>query len=231
MKRADYVPVYGRRPWLMSEDLPEAGDYFREHGAAFHLARREQIRFGRDPRIFWIENGLCATFPTTGGEMPRFIGLFGRRTLLGGVRSLGHLGERMEITAVALAEVSGFSVPAPMFRTWVAAERDREQAVMRSCIAKAECQLEGVLVNDLCSVPDRVLLALDVLAQAAGVRLDGERAALPWDITVTEISQIVHAERGMVSKAVSALIAQGVVEKEGRRLVLTHGFLPHECLR
>ena len=120
MKRADYVPVYGRRPWLMSEDLPEAGDYFREHGAAFHLARREQIRFGRDPRIFWIENGLCATFPTTGGEMPRFIGLFGRRTLLGGVRSLGHLGERMEITAVALAEVSGFSVPAPMFRTWVA---------------------------------------------------------------------------------------------------------------
>ena len=102
---------------------------------------------------------------------------------------------------------------------------------MGGCIAKAECQLEGVLVNDLCSVPDRVLLALDVLAQAAGVRLDGERAALPWDITVTEISQIVHAERGMVSKAVSALIAQGVVEKEGRRLVLTHGFLPHERLR
>lgn len=231
MKRADYVPVYGRRPWLMSEDLPEAGDFFREHGAAFCLERRELINFGKDPRIFWIEEGLCATFPTTGGDMPRFIGLFGRRTLLGGVRSMGHLGERMEITAVALAEVSGFSVPAPVFRAWVSAEREREQAVMRSCIAKAECQLEGVLVNDLCTVPDRVLLAIEVLAQAAGVRLDGGSAALPWDITVTEISQIVHAERGMVSKAVSALIAQGIVEKDGRRLVLMHGFMPHEHLR
>ena len=92
-------------------------------------------------------------------------------------------------------------------------------------------QLEGVLVNDLCTVPDRVLLAIEVLAQAAGVRLDGGSAALPWDITVTEISQIVHAERGMVSKAVSALIAQGIVEKDGRRLVLMHGFMPHEHLR
>ena len=36
MKRADYVPVYGRRPWLMSEDLPEAGDYFSKLSGWVH---------------------------------------------------------------------------------------------------------------------------------------------------------------------------------------------------
>ena len=220
MSRFAYTPVYGRRPWLMTEDSDEIALFFKTSGSPFLCRRREVIDLGHEHRIFWVEAGLLATSPTVGDHNQRLIGLFAQRTLLGGVRSVGHPGETMALMATALADTHGYAVPSVVYRRWLAEDPARERSVLRNCIAKSECQLEGVLVNDLCPVAYRVEVALAILFKAAGVSVSTLPAVLPWEVTVTDIALLVHAERGMVSKAVAKLVREGVVGKSGRRLML-----------
>ena len=92
--------------------------------------------------------------------------------------------------------------------------------MLLNCIAKSECQVESVLVNDLCSVDDRVEIAVAVLFRAAGITEAQLPAALPWDIPVSDIASLVHAERAMTSRAVGRMVSSGLLERSGRTFVL-----------
>ena len=45
-------------------------------------------------------------------------------------------------------------------------------------------------------------------------------AELPWNVSVSDIACLVHAERAMTSRAVSRMAANGLLERSGRRLLL-----------
>ena len=166
-----YAPIYGRNPWLMVEDADEVADFFRNSGTPFVSHRRDIVHFGSQPYVYWIESGLVASSATTDVDKVRWIGLFSRRTLLGSVRAIGHGKAAMTLMATAVTDVSGFAVPLELYARWVSENPERERAMLLNCIAKSECQVEGVLVNDLCSVDDRVEIAVAVLFRAAGITL------------------------------------------------------------
>ena len=215
-----YTPIYGRNPWLMVEDSDEVADFFKTSGRTFFSRRRDIVHFGDSPHVYWIESGLAASSATTGIEKLRWIGLFARRTLLGSVRAIGHNQADMTLMATALVDTCGYAVPLELYTRWAAESPERERALLVNCIAKAECQVEGVLVNDLCSVDDRVEIAVAVLFRAAGITEQQLPATLPWDISVSDIASLVHAERAMTSRAVSRMAAEGLLERPGRSLVL-----------
>lgn len=204
----------------MAEDSTEVADFFKASGRPFICRRRDVINLGHEHRIFWIEAGLFGTSLTVGDHNQRLIGLFAPNTLLGGVRSAGHTGEPMALMATALADTHGFALPSVTYQQWLTENSERETNVLRNCIAKSECQLEGVLVNDLCPVDYRVEVAIAILFKAAGISNNTLPMVLPWEITVTDIAMLVHAERGMVSKVVAKLVREGIVGKSGRRLML-----------
>lgn len=77
-----------------------------------------------------------------------------------------------------------------------------------------------MLVNDLCSVDDRVEIAVAVLFRAAGIMEAQLPVELPWNVSVSDIACLVHAERAMTSRAVSRMAANGLLERSGRRLLL-----------
>lgn len=126
----------------------------------------------------------------------------------------------MTLMATAVTDVSGFAVPLELYARWVSENPERERAMLLNCIAKSECQVEGVLVNDLCSVDDRVEIAVAVLFRAAGITEAQLPAALPWDIPVSDIASLVHAERAMASRAVGRMVSSGLLERSGRTFVL-----------
>lgn len=161
-----------------------------------------------------------ATAATTDVDKVRWIGLFSRRTLLGSVRAIGHGKAAMTLMATAVTDVSGFAIPLELYARWVSENPERERAMLLNCIAKSECQVEGVLVNDLCSVDDRVEIAVAVLFRAAGITEAQLPAALPWDIPVSDIASLVHAERAMTSRAVGRMVSSGLLERSGRTFVL-----------
>ena len=215
-----YAPIYGRNPWLMVEDADEVADFFRNSGTPFVSHRRDIVHFGSQPHVYWIESGLVASSATTDVDKVRWIGLFSRRTLLGSVRAIGHGKAGMTLMATAVTDVSGFAVPLELYARWVSENPERERAMLLNCIAKSECQVEGVLVNDLCSVDDRVEIAVAVLFRAAGITEAQLPAALPWDIPVSDIASLVHAERAMTSRAVGRMVSSGLLERSGRTFVL-----------
>ena len=215
-----YAPIYGRNPWLMVEDADEVADFFRNSGTPFVSHRRDIVHFGSQPHVYWIESGLVASSATTDVDKVRWIGLFSRRTLLGSVRAIGHGKAAMTLMATAVTDVSGFAVPLELYARWVSENPERERAMLLNCIAKSECQVEGVLVNDLCSVDDRVEIAVAVLFRAAGITEAQLPAALPWNIPVSDIASLVHAERAMTSRAVGRMVSSGLLERSGRTFVL-----------
>ena len=215
-----YAPIYGRNPWLMVEDADEVADFFRNSGTPFVSHRRDIVHFGSQPHVYWIESGLVASSATTVVDKVRWIGLFSRRTLLGSVRAIGHGKAAMTLMATAVTDVSGFAVPLELYARWVSENPERERAILLNCIAKSECQVESVLVNDLCSVDDRVEIAVAVLFRAAGITEAQLPAALPWDIPVSDIASLVHAERAMTSRAVGRMVSSGLLERSGRTFVL-----------
>lgn len=139
-----YAPIYGRNPWLMVEDADEVADFFRNSGTPFVSHRRDIVHFGSQPHVYWIESGLVASSATTDVDKVRWIGLFSRRTLLGSVRAIGHGKAAMTLMATAVTDVSGFAVPLELYARWVSENPERERAMLLNCIAKSECQVEGV---------------------------------------------------------------------------------------
>lgn len=213
--------VYCERPWLVSVDEPEVAAYFRAEGALELFPVGADIAFGRERRLYFIENGLVATIPEPGVGIARVVGLFGANTTLGLVRALRRGGGRMKLRAVTLSAVRTKTIPLDVFDDWLASQPvELRMRVLQNCISKSECQLEGVLVNDLQSVNARLLWLVETLFVAAARPLEPGFAPLPWPITISTLSMMAHTTREMASRGISEWCREGVFKREGRRLLV-----------
>lgn len=59
-----------------------------------------------------------------------------------------------------------------------------------------------------------------MLFRAAGITEAQLPAALPWDIPVSDIASLVHAERAMASRAMGRMVSSDLLERSGRTFVL-----------
>ena len=168
MSDSRYAPIYGRNPWLMVEDADEVADFFRNSGTPFVSHRRDIVHFGSQPHVYWIESGLVASSATTDVDKVMDRPLLSQDAARQRARHRSRQGS-MTLMATAVTDVSGFAVPLELYARSVSENPERERAMLLNCIAKSECQVEGVLVNDLCSVDDRVEIAVAVLFRAAGI--------------------------------------------------------------
>lgn len=219
--------VYGSLPWLVPEDLPAVKAFFVECGTPVHFKHGEKLPFGYQTRLYFIETGLIATLPVRDGDMTRVCGLFGANTTLGLVMAMrarnASRNAAMTLSAQALGATTALRVELGQFDAWLArVDASQREDIYRNCIAKVECQLEGVFLNDTYSVTTRLLWALYVLFEAHKGP-PSERAGLsvlPWPITISELSQLIHSTREMTSRAFSEAMKAGICVKEGRRILV-----------
>lgn len=215
--------IYGDCPWLVPADIPEVIDLVRRNGTPFECRRGETMLFGTGRHVYWIEEGLVATEPLGREATARFIGLFGPQAVLGIVRAVGRGTRSMALSARALTPVRGKRLEIPMLLSFLHADPSLHVRVLENCLRKTECQIDGVIVNDLLPLNDRVLIAAAVLLRATAVRTDvpdEELIPLLPGITVSELALLVHASREMTSRAVGEAVRAGVLVKDGRRLLV-----------
>ena len=231
---SDFTPrlTYGSLPWLVSVDVPEGRACFIAHGQPKTFKRGDCIAFGLTGVMHYIESGLVGTMPVSHSTNERIMGLFGWNTTLGLVMALRNNTSHIALVARALTDVTTRAMDTTLFQEWFDAQHPIvQQSLWQNAIAKAECQLEGAYVNDICSVLDRLLWCLWVIYCAAPKATSKDLAKEPYDtlpitITLTDMALIIHTTREMASRALAQAHEAGWVKKEGRRLWLNVQKLP-----
>ncbi len=221
--------VYGRRPWLVPPEVPFLIDFFKTSGEEVLLQHGETLPLGRKHSIYLILEGLIASVPLYQGGTSRLCGLFGPRTALGLVMALRDSGDNphtMALSSRALTNTRMLAVSQMSFSEWFSQLPSlKKEEVYRNAISKTESQLEGVFVNDLYPVSGRLLWALTVLSDpqlgsASGGTEESSWYTLVTGITLSDIANLTHTNREMVSRAFAELQREGIVMRVGRKLLL-----------
>lgn len=216
--------VYGNLPWLVPMMPENVAVFFKENGILVYLKHGETIPFGPTQKLYFVEKGLLCSLPLHQGDNTHVCGLFSQGTLLGGVMALrspgiGHL-RSMSIFGRALVATRVREITLDLFTDWFLSQPfEHQRQLYQIAIAMTECQLEGVFINDRNPVYVRLLWALEVLGQCA-VRLDKDSFVIPGGITLSDIAQIVHTNREMVSRAFSEAQRNEITVRRGRELVV-----------
>ena len=226
--------VYGRRPWLVPGEAPFLVKFFEENGEEILLRHGESLPLGRKNTLYLIEEGLIASVPLYQGGTSRLCGLFGPKTVLGLVMALRDSGgnhHSMALSARALTNTRALCISCFTFSEWFDQQPlSSKEEIYRNAISKTESQLEGVFVNDLYPVAERLLWALAVLSDPQLDSASGEKTQDGWHtlasgITLSDIANLTHANREMVSRAFAEFQREGIVMRFGRRLRLKRGLV------
>ena len=221
MSDMQYRPTYAPFPWAVPPAPEAAREVFMREGEPFELPRGRFLDFGRADAAWLVEDGLLATYSKNFTSAMRYVGLFGPLSVLGGTRALRNGGAPMRLAARVLSRARGRRISGERYRRLLEEPAGAER-MLRWCLSTAETQLEGMAVNDLYPVEARMRLALAALFTAAGCSpaVTELPAELPWEITVTDLAQLVHADRPLVSRILSGWQKEGLVSKPGRRIIL-----------
>ena len=94
----------------------------------------------------------------------------------------------------------------------------------KHAIAKQEAHMEGMIANFTMSLPARLRALLRSLISSCYPVKPDDWNPLPVKLTVTEMSEVVAANRSSVSLQLSAWIDEGLIRRDGRMLIV-HGKL------
>lgn len=195
--------LYSKCPWRFHPDPPLLEKLFVD-APVVELPAHIDHAFGRESFVYWIDQGILATCaPRTRG--PRMTALFVPRTILGGPKALLHK-RPLELTFRTLSPVRLRRRDALQFRRFLADHPGIELEYLRTLAWNHEAQLDGLLVNGLDPVPVRL------------ARL------LPIEPTVDELALMVHATRAVVNRLLSDWIKRGLIERNGRKIIVLPNF-------
>ncbi len=214
-----FQALYGRRPWVVPEDEESVVDFCRQNGKLRTLKKKELLHFGEEDSVYLIDDGLLATLPVLDGEYVYVCGLFGPRTVLGSVRAIRHRHGRMSIRAVAMSDARVYKIGIHEYLDFLEADTELLHRVTVNALEKSECQLEGLMINDVRRINQRLILLFEALLSSADVIDRKDRwGRLPWSLTVTDLASIVHAPRESVSRQISKWQREGRLQKENFEL-------------
>lgn len=218
------LSVYSPRPWLLEEASPLLAPLFANAPSEVFEERAEHF-FGAEPWVWFIEEGLVATYATSPGMQNQMTGLFGRHAVLGGFKALLHGGRMTPLVTKALLQTRARRVSAEAFRRYLETDDAVAACVLRHMLVQHEQQMEGMLLNDLLPVDVRLARIIETLYLAAGGRLSGELTPLPVPVTVLDLAEMAHADRAFVSRILSGWRRNGAFARTGRRLSFSAAIL------
>lgn len=218
------VTVYSNNPWLLENASPLFEPIFQNAPVETFDGRSEQF-FGAAPYVWWIEEGLIATYASCPGIPNLMMGLFGRHSLLGAFKAITHRDRITPLTTKVLLPARARRVSASAFRTYLEKDEQLAGKVLPNLLRLHENQMERLLLNDLLPVDVRLARMVETLYRAAGGRLSAELTAMPVPVTVLDLAEMVHADRAFVSRILSQWAARGLFARNGRRLSFAAGIL------
>lgn len=203
--------VYAECPWVVPPDAPELLTLFREKGRPAFVRSRTVVNFGEEPTAYMVEEGLVGTFAGGVGKYERLIVLFPPGTSVGAEKSIKGKHAIKPLIARALLPTKVLVMDAAQFKRELELDPILCIAALKSFIRHDDAKIEGLLMNDLLTVPQRVALMVKVLFQALNMPLTALPKCLPKTITVTELARLVHSGRAVVSRILAKWVEEGIV--------------------
>lgn len=203
-------------PWIHPPESPRILALYRARGRRVHLRRGSIAKGGAEaPRLFLLEQGLCAYFMNYGDLRPTLLSLIVPGRTIGDITCIS--GQPVNIVSKALRDATILELPPGLLVEAMRDDAELALAVTRSIIAKQESHLETLLKLTL-PPADRLRVLLRALATSAGVPADGPWHRLQPRLNNAELALAVHTTRVTVSRAMSAWTGQGRVRKAGDAL-------------
>ena len=216
--------VYAKRPWLVYPMPRCIATLFSS--VPYHvLPVGHETPFGLHRSVHFIETGLIATYiQTPNGEL-RITGLFGPGSILGAAKAMTHPTTTMQLYARTLCDCKIRTLSAEHFLHLLAQNPTYEDLVQDTISKSHECQMDGLLVNDLLCVKDRLALLIKVLFDLQKTPLNLSLQRLQYPLSVLEMANMVHATRAVISRQLSTWIQEKKAAKMGRHWFFHQGIL------
>jgi CRP-like cAMP-binding protein len=204
--------VYSDSPWLIPPDCQELVALFRDKGRPISFSSRRSLHFGERRYAYLIEKGLVATYAGSIGKFERLIAIFQPGTVFGAEKSLKGEFASKPLIAKTLLPVQALMLDSTVFKSEIAADPVLAFKVMQSFLAHDDAKIEGLLMNDLLTVPQRVALMVDTIFKGSGHPLSEMKMCLPLSVNVTELSRLIHCDRSMLSRSLRNMAGEGLLE-------------------
>lgn len=119
--------------------------------------------------------------------------------------------------AKALLPVEALALDIPLYLRELSRDPEFLSLTKTNFILKEEAQVEGLLMNGLLTVPERLALMILSLFKAGNRVPDDTGAPLPGSITVTDLAALIHSTRGVVSRTLSGWAREGLISEQNGR--------------
>lgn len=195
--------VYSDSPWLMPPDPASTALIFHRLGRPVTLRARSVVNFGASHKVYLLQSGIVATFAGGVGNYERMAAFFTAGCTLGAVKAMTHRGAQMKLAARVYREAKALEIDSSQFMR----ELERDPKVFAETalnfVQKNEATVDGLLLNDLLKVPERLSKMIALLFEMDGKPLTDTFQPLPDCFTVTDLSMMIHATRVAVSQTLS----------------------------
>ncbi len=226
MTNALTLSIYSDRSWLF-DAAPSSVERLFTDAPVKTIPARTRLPFGDTHMVALIERGLFATYAGFQGEFRLLTGLFGPRTILGGIKALTHAGRRMPLSLRTLCDTTVRTIDAVRFREALAADKSLENDVLSYFLVMHERQIDGLLVMEYLPLADRLAMLVETLYFAMGVEPSATPVELPLSLNASDLADMLRAERASVSRVLSRWGRAGIFRREGRALLFASARL-HE---
>ncbi len=209
--------IYSRSPWLIPPDSAELVRLFEQKGKPVAFSSRRSLHFGDKRYAYLIRKGLVATYAGSIGKFERLICIFQPGTVFGAEKSLKGEFATKPLIAKTLLPVEALMLDAAIFKQQVQADPALTAAVLRDFLAHDDAKIEGLLMNGLLTVPQRLALMVETIFRGSGHPLSDASRCLPLAVTVTELSRLIHCDRAVLSRTLKDLAHEGRLEIRDNR--------------
>lgn len=206
--------VYSDSPWLLPPDPASTAAIFRRLGKPVLLKARSLVNFGASNKVYLLESGIIATFAGGVGHYERMAGFFTAGCSLGAVKAMTHRGSPMSLQARVYREARALAIDSSQFMR----ELERDPKVFAETalnfVQKNEATMDGLFLNDLLKIPERLSRMIALLFQMDGRPLGTDCQPLPDCFTVTDLAMMIHATRVAVSQTLSRWAKEGLIQSQ-----------------
>lgn len=197
---------------------------FRAHGRRMEIRAGTILPHGVDGSwVGLLEKGLGAFTFTDNAERQHIFALIIPGRVFGDLDALTR--NRLNLQGKVIRNSNVLLLERSRWEQEVERSPELLKLYAKTAISKQESHMEGMIANFTLDVPNRVrALMRSVIEAYYPVKASGWNP-LPVNLNVTEISQTVAANRSSVSIILSEWLAQDLIRKDGRRLIVSGSLL------
>lgn len=211
--------VFCNNPWIMPPEPDIIRDIFVRRGTIQHFPAGTRLTHGGVAgSVYFVNKGL-ATFGYFDASA-----VFQVLNIILPGRTVGDLDSLTSDPCTIIAECIKPCVLSVLTKEeWQDAIRSSVatmEAYALSANKKHQCAMEGLINNRTLPLPLRLKRLLLALIQTHYTLHQDRWNPCPASLTVTDLAKVLSASRPWVSRTLSAWIAEGLMKKDGRSLLI-----------